>query len=185
MIPLWRGSTGGRIGGDGGAEGFGVKAPKGRGDNRGYDASGAEAEDGPQTPPTGRVIGSCCDGEELSPKTSIGPGAAVITVCSGTREVGANRCCRPEPEPNPGVVLLPTPLPPPIEGAVTADRDLEIFLPSSSLSPISDPATVRGDPPTIVHDGAVDNAPWDTDVAGRGTSGGGRRMSKACLAAST
>ena len=31
--------------------------------------------------------------EELSPKTWIDPGAAVMIVCSGTREVGANRCC--------------------------------------------------------------------------------------------
>ena len=58
---------GGRIGGEGGAEGFGEDDSKGRGDNRGY--GGAAADDEPQTPPTGRLIGSPFEGEELSPKT--------------------------------------------------------------------------------------------------------------------
>ena len=190
MTPRCRGSIGGRFCGEGGAEGFGKMDSKGRGDICGCCAVDEE-DDEPQTPPTGRVVGKSFEGEELrtgvpwTPKTWIGPGAVVIVICSGTREVGAGSCCKPEPELCPGVVLPPTPLPLPREGAVPAGRDLGIFLPSSSPAPVSDPATVRGDPPTIVQDGAVERAPYDATVGARGTSGGGLVANNACLAAST
>ena len=104
MTPRCRGSMGGRICGEGGAEGFGKMDSKGRGDICGGCAAGEAEDDEPQTPPTGRVTGRSFEGEELrtgtpcTPKTWIESGAAVIIACSGTREVGAGSCGKPEPE---------------------------------------------------------------------------------------